>query len=65
MSLMLFLTITLYKGVLKSFRISSVARQQMAAQGCARIYNDLQSQYGSVQRDIVVLTSGVVILVLL
>jgi hypothetical protein len=34
---------SIYKGVSKSFRISSVARQQMAAQGYARNYSDLQS----------------------
>jgi hypothetical protein len=32
-----------YKGVSKSFRIISVAREQMAAQGCASSYSDLQS----------------------
>jgi hypothetical protein len=32
-----------YVAVSKSSRISSAARQQMAAQGCARSYSDLQS----------------------
>jgi hypothetical protein len=32
-----------YKGVSKSSRLSSVALQQMAAQGCARSYSDLKS----------------------
>jgi hypothetical protein len=55
----------LYKGVSKSFWISSVAHQQMAAQGCAPSYSDLQSWYGSVPWYITALTSGVVILVFL
>jgi hypothetical protein len=54
---------TVYVVVSKSSWISSVACQQMAAQGCPRSYSDLQSWKGSVPRDIAVLTSGVVILV--
>jgi hypothetical protein len=38
-----FETLLKYKGVSKSFRISSVASQQKAAQGCTRSYSDLQS----------------------
>jgi hypothetical protein len=53
------------KGATKSFRNSSVARQQMAAQGCARSCSDLQSWKGRVPRDIAVLSSGAAILAFL
>jgi hypothetical protein len=55
----------MYKGVSKRFQISSLAHQQMVAQGCTCSYSDLQSWWGSVPRDIAVLTPGVVILVFL